>query len=94
MLTWESDTGDFTEGKHLRFANKEKISPKGKTFTWAVMNKHDEILLGSIRWFSHWRCYSFYPLSDTVFEKDCLRDIADFCELETKEQKKKKLESQ
>jgi len=41
--------------------------------------------LGEIAWFGRWRCYAFYPAGSTIFEKDCLRVIADFCEEKTKE---------
>ena len=60
-------------------------SPSGKTKTWQVRPKDtfDEPL-GFVRWFGRWRCYSFYPVSGTVFERKCLRDIADFCERETR----------
>lgn len=90
MLTYKNVNSDIITGKHLRFDNKEKVSPKAKTFIWAVMNKHDEVFLGSVKWFSRWRCYSFFPATDTIFEKDCLRDIADFCVLQTDEHKARK----
>jgi len=41
--------------------------------------------LGEIRWYAPWRKYCFYPQSETVFDKGCLRDIADFCENRTEE---------
>jgi len=40
-----------------------------------------------VKWISHWRCYGFHPEPGTIFEKDCLRYIADFCERETKVQR-------
>jgi hypothetical protein len=57
-----------------------------KTFTWSVETK-EEWLIGSITWYGPWRCYAFTPRSETVFEKTCLREIADFCERKTKEHK-------
>ena len=45
-------------------------------------------ILGAIKWYAPWRKYSFFPQPHTVFEKDCLREIADFCEKEMKEKKK------
>lgn len=41
--------------------------------------------LGYVRWFSRWRCYSFFPTGNTVYEHQCLRDIAKFCEDRTNE---------
>lgn len=41
--------------------------------------------LGEIRFYSRWRKYAFFPYEGTLYEEDCLRDIAAFCELVTKE---------
>lgn len=59
------------------------LSKSGKTKVWNVCTLEGQIL-GRIGWFGGWRKYSFYPGSDTVFEQDCLRDIADFCQAETR----------
>jgi hypothetical protein len=63
-----------------------------KTKVWAVVKKEDvtgdvRSSLGHIKWFGAWRKYCFFPLEYTVFEWDCLRDIADFCQEETKKYK-------
>lgn len=60
---------------------------KPKTETWFVLNKYDNIHLGWIGWFSRWRKYAFSPKPNTVYEEDCLRDIAEFCVLMTKQHK-------
>jgi len=44
-------------------------------------------LFGQVRWFPRWRRYSFFPYPDQAFESSCLRDIADFCERETRERR-------
>jgi hypothetical protein len=41
-------------------------------------------LLGCVRWYGAWRCYSFFPEPSTLFERTCLREIADFLEDLTK----------
>ena len=41
------------------------------------------LFLGGIKWWGGWRKYCFFPEQATIFEKDCLRDIADFCEAQT-----------
>jgi hypothetical protein len=67
-------------GKYIRFLDAG-YSASGKTHVWHVATKEDrEDLIGEIRWFGSWRCYAFYPYDKTVYEKTCLRDIADFCE--------------
>lgn len=58
-------------------------SPSGKTERFAVLPKAKGVALGEVRWFGRWRCYGFFPAGDTVFERQCLRDIADFCEAQT-----------
>lgn len=64
-------------------------SPSGKTQTWVVAAKAGGDL-GEIRWFGRWRRYAFYPLPQTVFEQNCLRDIANFCETETQRHRERK----
>lgn len=57
----------------------------GKTNRWQVVTKEGNIVLGSVHWFGRWHQYSFFPLPDTAYERQCLRDIADFCETVTKQ---------
>ena len=74
---------------YIRFVSAE---PKPKTKVWDVVKNTDDefkITLGEVSWFGRWRCYAFFPHLDTVFEKTCLRDIADFCEEQTKAHRKK-----
>ena len=71
--------------KWIDFLELPQETPK--TRLWAVVSLEGGVRLGRIRWYGPWRKYSFYPEAATVFEKTCLRDIADFCEAQTKEQK-------
>ena len=68
--------------KWIEFKVSER---KPKTNVWDVLVKDGASTLGQVRWFGRWRCYAFYPEPDTVYEQQCLRDIADFCKDETKE---------
>lgn len=69
----------FNEGPH---------SPSGKTQTWFVKTKDDSrAYLGEIRWYAPWRCYAFWPEPGTIFERDCLRNIANFCGDQTQQHK-------
>jgi hypothetical protein len=54
-------------------------SKSGKTKIYQVM---DEVgnHLGDIKWYAPWRKYAFFPEIDTLYEQDCLRDIAKFLE--------------
>jgi hypothetical protein len=40
-----------------------------------------------VRWYGKWRQYAFFPMPNTVFERQCLRDIANFCEAKTRERR-------
>lgn len=65
-------------------------SKSGKTLLWNVESiadkdgDHPEYAeLGVVKWYGAWRKYAFFPASGTLFEHDCLRQIASFCERET-----------
>jgi hypothetical protein len=61
-----------------------------KTDVWFVHPLDGGFDLGQVKWFTGWRRYCFFPHLDTVFEQDCLRDIATFCEDETRKHKERK----
>jgi hypothetical protein len=63
---------------------EQKAGDKRTTKSWEVVSKQQQKVIGWISWFSGWRKYCFFPDAATVFEQVCLRDIADFCERETK----------
>lgn len=54
-----------------------------KTAIWEIRPAHQPHSLGEVRWRSAWRRYAFWPAAGCVFEADCLRSIAQFCEDET-----------
>jgi len=81
------------EGKYIKFL-MEGTSKSGKTQNWRVVAKKDEDdILGYIRWHGPWRCYIFSAFcgrifqTTPIFEKRCLRDIADFIDEQTKAHK-------
>ena len=67
--------------KWIHFIEQE---PNKKTRRWWVGSK-DSIKIGDVKWYGPWRKYAFFPEPITVFEEDCLRDLAEFCETRTKE---------
>ena len=69
---------------YLQFKQRG-TSDSGLTKLWAVLGAQDKVL-GSIRWYAPWRKYCFYTLEGgaMVFDVNCLREIADFCEAETR----------
>lgn len=54
-----------------------------KTDRWQVHSTLGGTLLGVVKWFPPWRQYAFFPEPGTLFEQDCLRSIADHCQIET-----------
>jgi len=72
-----SSTGS---GTWIRF---DELTPNPATKRWAVTTK-DDIQIGTVKWYGPWRKYCFFPMAETVYEQVCLRDIASFCETETK----------
>lgn len=67
----------------------EDLSGKSKlTRVWAVQAINSlGFPLGKVKWWSAWRRYCFFPCKDTVYDANCLWDIADFCARMTTEQK-------
>ncbi len=88
-LRWE---GDFVYGQYVRFIHVGESASK-RTLVWMVAGRGgdgaDDFELGYVKWFAPWKTYSFEPHSGTVFEKRCLRDIAQFCEELTKEHRER-----
>lgn len=66
---------------YLRF-EFHRNSSSGLTKIWTVMSLGG-VGLGTIQWFAQWRRYVLYPSAGTVWDKGCLREVADFCESET-----------
>jgi hypothetical protein len=88
----------LSEARHIRF-EPEGRSESGKTQIWKVVTKDSNVLLGYVRWYAPWRCYSFFVWSkddefDLVFEKTCLRDIGGFCENQTLSQRTGRFEQE
>jgi hypothetical protein len=58
--------------------------PSRKTKTWLVTERGNaEKILGRIQWYAQWRGYTFAPSPNTIYEEECLRGLAAFCESRT-----------
>lgn len=66
-------------------------SPSGKTKRWRIETKFGDTL-GYVEWFARWRKYCFAPEENTVYEQDCLRDLATFCEQRTADHRTKNIQ--
>lgn len=65
-------------------------NPGKKTKVWNVIGYRDGDDIGIIKWAGNWRKYVYYIQSDSYYDWDCLRLIADFCEAATKDHRVKK----
>lgn len=61
-----------------KWINFEEQPSKGITKIFKVTAKEGGDNLGTIKWFTSWRCYSFQPEAGTIFEADCLSDVTSF----------------
>lgn len=73
----------WTEGEYLKFKDEGYVSPGSKTRKYAVYSTYNSAFLGYVKWFIQWRQYTFWPVGGSVFDKKCLREVAEFCELRT-----------
>lgn len=69
--------------RYIEFVHKGYAS-HAKTARWEVVNKRHGTRLGIIAWFTPWRQYCFSPWPGTVFNQECLDDIARFIEEQMK----------
>jgi len=63
-----------------KFLEFKQIPYEGKTKRFEVISIKHEYCLGRISWYGAWRQYTFSPASNTVWNKDCLKDIQNFLE--------------
>ncbi len=63
--------------KWIRFESTPN-KPGAKTGLWIVRSLSDGTPIGLVRWIPGWRTYGYFPYEGTMYEDDCLRDIAQF----------------
>lgn len=71
--------------------------PERRTARYVVRANGSGIFLGTVKWYAPWRRYSFFPEPETIFEHECLRAIAEFCEQATRargEERKREREAE
>ena len=67
----------------------QEAVPKPKTKVWHVLSRDQQASLGIVQWHGPWRRYAFFPYGFCVFEEQCLRDVAEFCEGKTREHRER-----
>jgi hypothetical protein len=73
----------MTEDRQYKYIYIKESSTETKTKRWLVLSKQFDDRLGVIKWHGSWRSYAFFPDDETLFEHNCLWDIADFVAKET-----------
>jgi hypothetical protein len=72
--------------KWIRF---DEVQTRTKTKRWRVLTRDGGgaigVAIGVVSWWSPWRKYVFHPFAGSLYEQDCLRDIATFIENATRE---------
>lgn len=76
---------DRIDGKWIHFV---LLFQKPKTQIWQVVATINLQILGDIKWYTPWRTYTFFPLNNTIYEDDCLTEIAGFIKKLMAERKK------
>jgi len=65
--------------------------PGQKTSLWVIKTRPRVpgcgLAIGLVKWHPAWRKYAFFPVVDTVWEEDCLKEVAEFVEEETRKHK-------
>ena len=89
MLTRVDDK--LMAGEFLKFQDEGRANKEAKTRKFSVWNKTFGHFLGYVKWMAQWRQYTFYTVTGSILDKKCMREIADFCELKTAEQRDKRL---
>jgi hypothetical protein len=71
------------KGSYIWFVKGE--SPGKKTNIYQVQSRVGEsfIVIGFIKWHGPWRKYCYFPQPETIYDKGCMREIANFCDDET-----------
>lgn len=68
--------------EYVRFELLQRPADR-KTDVWYVAPLSGGSVLGSVKFYGAWRKYVFFPREETLYDANCLRAIADFCERQT-----------
>lgn len=64
-------------GKYM-VAEQNDNAPGHKTSYWSILSAKDADTLGWISWYGRWRQFAFSPATASVFNNQCLIDLAAF----------------
>ena len=61
----------------MNYLRVEKEGDTGRTEIHGVFSALHGDRLGTIRWYGAWRQYAFFPERETIWNRDCLRQMAE-----------------
>lgn len=62
---------------------------KPKTAVYRVESKDGDVL-GTVKWCAPWRQYCYFPVSEIIMARSCLKELCDFIQKLMDNRKKKK----
>lgn len=65
------------KGEYVDF-EEQPMRASRKTKMWLVCSKTSGGALGTVKWYSQWRRYCFFPEACSLFDTKCLREITSF----------------
>jgi hypothetical protein len=74
----------------LTFQRDYSRAARRKTDVQQVRSARWGDVLGAISWYSPWRQYALQPRAGTIWNPDCLREVADKCAAMTKEHRERR----
>lgn len=79
----------MTEPKWILF-REDDPSPGQirRTRLWHVISRKRGNIIGEIKWYPGWHRYALFPTPNTVWDEICMRDVAEFCQEQTNDQKR------
>lgn len=72
--------------KYIRMI--ETLSRDRVTVVYGIYAMRSGTCLGEIKWYGAWRQYTFWPHLGTIWNPDCLREVADKCAELTRDHRK------
>lgn len=74
--------------KWVTFNDESDCFPERKTKVYSITSKEGNYHLGMIKWYGAWRQYCFFSEQNTVWNRECMRDVEDFMQQLMDERKK------
>lgn len=81
---------DVVVSEYLHIRKNEGWSSTRVTDVYDVFSTRQGTKLGVIKWYGQWRQYAFFPAGSTIWNPDCLREVADKCAELTREHREAK----